>query len=338
MEQQCSRGLLSLLLACLALATAPPRSWGQQDTRIGTVVAVDGVAEVCASSANPCADRGYTWEALQFRAVLFAKDIVRTKPDSKVKVLLRDESIMTLAENSQMEFSEFLLDPQKNQRRTVVSLAVGKLRVLTTALFGAGSSTEVRTANTVAGVRGTTFVVIFIPPSTTEVLGLDGVVSVRHVNPAIPQIEPLQQNFRTLVIGNTAPSQAAVIPAAERQALERDLRLTEQVPAEVKPTGQGSSTGTIRGEAGEDTTAERSGTPTARAVPIQAGAGPGQQAPDERLEQLLDRARSVQAAHAPEPSQLRGTPLITPDNLRAQNTLLNTQRPNLRLTISIPRN
>ena len=77
-----------------------------------------------------------------------------------------------------MQFTESLLTPQ--QRRTIVSLTLGKLRMVTTKIFGAGSVTEVRTANTVAGVRGTTFIVIFVPPEETEVVALDGVVAVQQ--------------------------------------------------------------------------------------------------------------------------------------------------------------
>src|SRR5437764_2228549 len=108
---------------------------------------------------------------------------------------------MTLAERSEMQFTEFLLTPQ--QRRTVVSLALGKLRVVTTKIFGAGSATEVRTANTVAGVRGTSFVVIFTPPARTQVLTLEGVVSVRNANPTVTRSEPVPQNFRAELQGDS---------------------------------------------------------------------------------------------------------------------------------------
>src|SRR5256885_382168 len=150
-----------LLSVILGIMLSPTRSWGQApaDERIGTVLAVDGTAEVQAANTR-------TWEPLQFRAAIFQNDIMRTGAESKVKVLLRDDTIMTLAERSEMQFTEFLLTPQ--QRRTVVSLALGKLRVVTTKIFGAGSATEVRTANTVAGVRGTSFVVIFTPPASTQ--------------------------------------------------------------------------------------------------------------------------------------------------------------------------
>src|SRR5881296_1320952 len=152
-------GSVALVLALLGVACLPGHSWAQDDQRIGTVLAVDGTATVRTANAT-------TPEPLQFRAAIFQNDTVRTAANSKVKLLLRDDSIMTLAENSELQFTEFLLTPQ--QRRTIVSLTLGKLRVVTTKIFGAGSATEVRTTNTVAGVRGTTFIVVFIPPEETE--------------------------------------------------------------------------------------------------------------------------------------------------------------------------
>src|SRR5919197_191086 len=175
-------GSVAWVLTLLLVACMPGPSWGQEDQRIGTVLAVEGTATVRAANAT-------TPEPLQFRAAIFPNDTVRTAADSKVKILLRDDSIMTLAENSEMQFTEFLLNPESQQRRTIVSLTLGKLRVVTTKIFGAGSVTEVRTANTVAGVRGTTFIVIFVPPDETDVAALDGVVAVR--NPNFPQFEPV---------------------------------------------------------------------------------------------------------------------------------------------------
>src|SRR5437867_3532129 len=231
--------MLAIALTLLGVAWAPGPSWGQTDERIGTVLAVDGTAEVRAANAT-------TWEPLQFRAALFLNDTVRTAADSKVKILLRDDAIMTLAERGEMRFTEFLLTPQ--QRRTVVSLALGKLKMITSTIFGAGSATEVRTANTVAGVRGTTFVVTFIPPeNTTDVVSLDGVVTV--YNPRLPQqIEPIPANFRTRVIGFMAPTRATELPSSIRQTLELGLRLTEQIPVEVKPRAQRQAAAPIRGE------------------------------------------------------------------------------------------
>lgn len=231
--------ITAMLLLFVVLLGASRASWGQTPDRIGTVLAVQGTAEVQTQNAT-------TWEALRFRDAIYLNDTVRTVDNGQVKVLLRDETILTLAERSEMRFTEFLLT--QNQRRTLVDLAVGKLRVLTTTFFGGGSAVEVRTPNTVAGVRGTIFVVIFTPPDVTEVISFDREVSARHLNPAIPEIEMLPPNFSTRIMGSRPPERATELSPAERQALEQDMQTTEQVPAEVQPTGRRERGRSARGE------------------------------------------------------------------------------------------
>ena len=338
-------GIVCLIFLILGMMTSPTLSWGQADERIGTVLAVDGTVEAQAANTT-------TWEPLQFRAAIFQNDTVRTGAESKVKILLRDDSIMTLAERSEMQFTEFLLTSQ--QRRTVVSLALGKLRVVTTKIFGAGSVTEVRTANTVAGVRGTGFIVIFIPPDTTQVLTFDGVVAVRNVNPAIPQIEPVPQNFRTQVQGNTAPTAATAVSPGERQTIEQGLRLTEQVPTEVKTTSerQAAAASPIRGETPTIAAVSSGAVATPSGVSTPIGTQPSQVAqvttpslsavalPSVSITPAADTILSTQqtlskvTATAP----TNTSTLITPDTSPTANAIIQQrQATNLRLTIRIPR-
>jgi len=317
-------GLVVIALTLLGLACTPGQSWGQTEGRIGTVLVVDGTAEARAANAT-------AWEPLQFRAALFLNDTVRTAADSKVKVLLRDDTIMTLAERSEMQFTEFLLTPQ--QRRTVVSLALGKLRVVTTRIFGAGSATEVRTANTVAGVRGTTFIVIFVPPDETTVIALDGVVTVR--NPNLPQIEPVPANFRTRVTGNTAPGRATAVPPGDRQAAEAGLQATSQVLGEIKTISEQRQTaGPIRGEPSiaAPVTPVASQAPTVIVPP--ASAQPVQQDTATQLNQLVTRSATVSTATSAEPAKTSGAPVITPDNVQTTSTV---QQRKLRLNVSLQR-
>jgi hypothetical protein len=322
-------GSVALVLTLLGMACMPGQSRGQEDQRIGTVLAVEGTAEVRAANAT-------TWDPLQFRAAVFPNDTVRTAADSKVKILLRDDSIMTLAERSEMQFTEFLLTPQ--QRRTIVSLTLGKLRVLTTRIFGAGSATEVHTANTVAGVRGTTFIVVFIPPDATEVDVLDGVVAVR--NPNLPQLEPVPANFRTQVIGDSAPTQATELPADERRRLELGLRLTEQIPVEVKPVTERQAAGPIRGEPSIVASvgpAGPAGPPLPSVTLLPAGIQPVAPDPLAQLNQLVSHTATVNAAQAAEPPNLQQQ-IITPDNKQTITTIQQRQPlPPLRITISFPR-
>jgi FecR protein len=321
-------GSVALALTLLVVACMPGQGWGQEDQRIGTVLAVEGTATVRAANAT-------TPEPLQFRAAIFQSDTVRTAANSKVKILLRDDSIMTLAENSEMQFTESLLTPQ--QRRTIVSLTLGKLRVVTTKIFGAGSFTEVRTANTVAGVRGTTFVVIFIPPEATEVVALDGVVAVR--NPNFLELEPVPANFRTQVIGDTAPTRATELPGSERQRLELGLRLTEHIPVEIKPVTERQAAGPIRGEqltAGLVAPTAPVAPPLPSVALLPAGIHPVAPDPAAQLNQLVSRTATVNTAQAAEPPNLQQQ-IITPDNRQTTTMIQQRQSPPLRITISFPR-
>lgn len=297
-------------------------SWGQTSEPIGSVLAVEGTAEVRAAAAT-------VWEPLQFRAAVLPNDTIRTAVNSKVKVLLRDESIITVAERSEMQFTEFLLTPQ--QRRTVVSVATGTLRMVAGKLFGSGSTTEVRTPNTVAGVRGTTFVVTFIPPEETEVTTLEGTVDVR--NPRVPQLaQTLPANFQTRVLGNGPPELPRALPLDNRQRIERVLRLTEQIPVETTPTGARLAEGPARGER-VVTGPVALLTP---AVPLpEATSALTTQSAQESLETLVGRTTLARAVLAAEPSG--SGPVITPDNLRSTAVVLQTQPTNLRLTITLPR-
>jgi hypothetical protein len=292
----------------VGLAVAPRPGWGQEDNRIGTVLAVEGTAEVQAQNAT-------TWETLKFRDAIFLEDTVRTPAASKVKVLLRDESIMTLGENSRMQFTAFLLDPQQQQRRGIVNLTLGKMRLLTTRLFGAGSVTEVHTPNTVAGVRGTTFVVNFIPPDTTEVISFEGVVTVRNFDPTIPGIEPVPQNFRTRVMGATRPTPATEVPASELRAIAEELQVTEHVPVEVVPTQLRKALVTPRGEQELPTPQQALQVPTITPPPQQVGAV----RPGESLREVVEPQLDA----------------ITPDTSPAAQDLIEQTR--VRIIVTIPR-
>jgi hypothetical protein len=242
---------------------------------------------------------------------------------------------MTLAENSEMQFTEFLLTPQ--QRRTIVSLTLGKMRMVTAKIFGAGSGTEVRTANTVAGVRGTTFVVIFVPPQETEVVALEGVVAVQ--NPNIPQLEPVPANFRTRVIGNAPPTRATELPATERRALELGLRLIEQILLEVKPTSERQATGRIRGE---QFTAGLAA-PTAPVAPPAPSVAPLPSVVTDLQPLPPGFMQAIENPRLSDPSNPIGTgPVITSDNPTTITAIQQRQPTNqptkLSITISFPRN
>jgi hypothetical protein len=221
----------AFVMLMLVLPLAP--AWSQDDGRIGTVMVVEGTAEVRQQQAT-------TWEPLRFRDGIFLNDSVRTAAESKLKVLMNDESIITVVERSEMQFTEFLMARQ--QRRSIMQLVLGKIRVLTTQLFGTGSATEVRTPNTVTGVRGSEFVVQHTGDQTTFFCAAVSRPQLDHCFMRDPQDPTLQID---VPVGHLAEQVGLGIPAAtrevtdaERQSLLGDTLVKAQIGSEVLPTSE----------------------------------------------------------------------------------------------------
>src|SRR5262249_1501262 len=152
-------------------------------------------------------------------------------------------------------------------------------------------------------------------------------------NPNSPKLDPVPANSRTQVIGNAAPNLATEVPLSELQTLELGLRLTEQIPTEVKPTIEREALGPIRGE---QITAALPGPPLPSVTLLPAGIQPVAPEPAGRLDQLVSRTAAVNAAQAAEPPNTQQQ-IITPDNKQATTTIQQRQPPPLRITVSFPR-
>jgi len=201
-----------------------PQSWGAERNHIGVVLAVAGTAEVRALSTPQ-------WEALRFRDHVFRNETIRTRKSSKVKLLMRNDSIMTLAENSEIHFNNFLLNDARH--RSIISLIAGKIRVLTTKIFGRGDYMEVRTPNATAGVRGSEEHVSYDHISNrTTVFCVSGHCYIRrHDDSGL---------YLRIPEGHIAHHGGFQFPSATRQATEHERRaavigvaLTEHDPREI---------------------------------------------------------------------------------------------------------
>jgi hypothetical protein len=162
-------------------------------------------------------------------------------------------------------------------------------------------------------------------------------------NPNFPQFEPVSANFHTQVIGDAPPGQATELPASERQALELGLRMTEQIPVEVKPVTERQAAGPIRGEqltAGLVAPIAPVTPPLPSVALLPPGVQPVAPDPAAQLEQLVSRTATINTAQAAEPPNTQQQ-IITPDNMQTITTIQQRQPPPspppLRITISFPR-
>lgn len=196
-----------ILLGCSALLS---QAWAAKPDHMGIVLAVEGTAEVRMPSKS-------VWEALQFRDHIFLDETIRTHANGKVKLLLRNDSIMTLSESSEIHITEFLLNDQ--QYRSLINLVVGKVRVLTTKLFGRSDAMEVKTPNAVAGVRSSEKHVEYDDSADrTTVLCLSGHCYIRHHD------DP-DQHLR-IPEGHTTDHDGLQFPSATRQLSHQKRQLS----------------------------------------------------------------------------------------------------------------
>jgi hypothetical protein len=137
---------------------------------VGAVAALEGSADVLRE--------GGAWTPLAAGDQIMLGDRVRTAAASKIKILFRDESVMTLAASSEMTVDQQVAAAAPVSR---FSLLVGAVRAIVTEAYGtSGASFELETPTAIAGVRGTGFIASYDPAaSETVVVGLFDTTVVR---------------------------------------------------------------------------------------------------------------------------------------------------------------
>jgi hypothetical protein len=160
---------LLLAAALVAVVFAVP---ARAQEEVGAVAAVQGTAEALHPGTS-------AWAALTAGAPILLGDQLRTGAASKLKILFRDDSVMTLAPNSQLTVNEQVVPTAGGASR--FTLTVGTVRAIVAEQYGkAGARFEVETPTAVAGVRGTSFIAQYdIGAEETTIVGLEDVTNVR---------------------------------------------------------------------------------------------------------------------------------------------------------------
>ena len=190
------------MVALFMISTA----FALQAGSIGVVSAIFGVAEITHKDEVKPA-------LVTRRYKVYPLDKIETREDAKVRILFEDGSLLTIAEKTTIEINEFVYSPLDKVRVSRVSLALGKMRVAASNLFGyRNSSFAVNTPTATIGTRGTEHIDhVYQDKATgqlvTMVAVLDGEVGV--VNPKFPAAEEVVKKFEfTTVAPDTPPARA----------------------------------------------------------------------------------------------------------------------------------
>ena len=153
------------ILSVLFLIISVAFSHSQEVEEVGIVTAVQGTVNVTNNTGTENVVEG---------SAVYIGDLFDTAEASGVKILLDDESLISLGENTSFEINEFIYNPEK--RKSISNITKGKIRAILRKIKGSDSNIEFITPNAVAGIKGT-ILVIHIEDSVFAVK--EGVVAVR---------------------------------------------------------------------------------------------------------------------------------------------------------------
>jgi hypothetical protein len=147
------RFTMSMVAATLLLSPALASAEDSGPGGVGVYTAVMGKVTVT-HSGEPRMLPVKLHDEVMFR------DVIQTEKESRTKAFFQDDSILTVGENSRVEITEYIYDPEANLRRSVVKVMQGQVRALVSKVFKSnGSRFEVHTPSAVAAARGTYFTV-----------------------------------------------------------------------------------------------------------------------------------------------------------------------------------
>ncbi len=155
---------IKLILILLLFITIPAFA---QDDSIGIVSSLQGEVVVVRNDSDLKVFQGMK---------VYLGDYFETGDDSGVKIVFIDDTLITLSDNTDLEITEFIYNPE--ERKTVSNITKGKMRAFVQKFKGESSVVEYRTENAVAGVKGTS---LFIDVLNNIISVIEGEIYVRSL-------------------------------------------------------------------------------------------------------------------------------------------------------------
>jgi len=168
---------------------------------------------------------------------IYYQDTIITSNRSRVKILMKDDSILSLGENGRLVIKDYLLEEASDERVSTFKIFAGKVRTLVGRVFRGGKSHfRVETPTAIAGIKGTDFIV-----STTEgeseIVSISGEVAVRNISPSIPDEVVLKPRLGTKIQDGMSPSTPAEIPSGRLNALIEETSIPVTAAIELREAG-----------------------------------------------------------------------------------------------------
>ncbi len=169
---------------------------------------------------------------------VFNKDLITTGEKSRAKLLLIDDSLLAIGQNSSLEITEYVIKGDK--REGVFSLSSGKLYTKVKEFLTPDSKFEIRTPTAVAAARGTEWISVVEsnPGSIFYSLG----DSIFVFNPEFPtQIVTVNDGQFTVVAAGALPTVPAAFSIPLIEGILNELGMVGVAGAGVAGAGAGAA-------------------------------------------------------------------------------------------------
>jgi hypothetical protein len=135
------------------------------------------------------------------KAPLEETDNVQTRESSRLKILFRNDSILTLGSNTKLAIKQYLHNPQSKRAESIYELADGKLKSVV-----GGGPFKVTTPTAFAAARGTVFIIWYDKASNTTWLAVtEGGAEFGNSNPDVPGKLIITAGHMSSISGNEPP-------------------------------------------------------------------------------------------------------------------------------------
>jgi len=244
--------LVSFALAApppvLAQHVSPPAvPQAPEGVQIGVAAAVHGQVQIASNGEA-------VGRIIESGRPIYMGDVVTTGPDSRLQVLLLDETVFTIGPDSAIVIDEFVFDPSTDDGRIGAEVVKGAFRFITGRIpHKQPQNMKVKLPAGTIGVRGTmvagrvigaeSMVVLLGPGPNNRIGARPGAIDVSNaVDDVMHTVLVNQPGYGTTIGGfNAAPTAPAPVPVDVIRALEQELAAPE-----ARPRGPSASKGAPR--------------------------------------------------------------------------------------------
>ncbi len=201
------------------------------------VLAVDTAGQIAFVKGTVTIERGAERIAAQLKTPILQGDTVVTAENGTAKLLMRDDSVLTVYGGSRLEINSYVYDPGQKRAQSTLKLLLGKIRAIISR-----ATLSVQTKTAIAGVKGTNFELWFDPAAQTTWLAVfDGAVEIRNIRAEIAGLRVVKAGQITSVPFNEPPRPPQPLPKQREGAGGREgaLRDDGDLPQLIVPVAGG---------------------------------------------------------------------------------------------------